>query len=530
MLGIERLLEKIFNRQKVDKSERKSFEEEFNINTKYVHGLLFYNSYFDLLSKVLGKETICFIVGGWIRDRLLNITVEDSIDIDFIVTTSPVEIAKRFRSILGKGGVFQFEKDKEIATLIFEEGETRYRFDFSYLDIQDIINNPNLDFYDKEKAIIDRIEEDLRNRDFTINSMAIVFDDAVGLGATQTVLFDPNGGLEDLQNGVVKPISYENIKKDPVRILRGYRIAQRIDFELDKEFEKWILKNVDLLKQSPKERIRDEIFKIFDGKDSYKVLENLVKAKLIQIVIPEIEKFNNINKSGQLKTYLNYLKTIEKFLSNRDILSSFIDKRFLNSIGKTKFLAEFTDITMFKFSTLFHNLHFSSKDKNKFINTVNELFKGKISTDLVLGKKATDFIYKILINQGSIFELYNLKMTNNLPKEEINFFWYKNKDIAIYLFILSLSYAEIKLKRTDTENLKGFIKYLQSYYFEVYKREIIEELLLRGNEIMEILNIKPSKKIGILKDKLQEAQIKGSVKTKDEAIKFIQNIFSSELY
>ena len=325
MLGIERLLQKLLNRQKQDKSQRKPFEEEFNIKTKYVHGMLFYNSYFDYLMKALEKDTVCLIVGGWIRDRLLNRPLGKNIDIDFIITTDPLKVAKNLKNILGKGSIFQFEKEKNVVSFIFYEGQHKYRFDFSYLDISDIMSNPNLDFYDKEREIINRIDEDLLNRDFTINAMAIVFDDAVGLGATQTVLFDPSNGLEDLQAGIVRPISFENIKKDPVRILRGFRIAGQLDLEIDKEFLNWVKDNLYLLNQSPKERIRDEILKIFDNKESEETIKTLLDYNVFQYIVPEINEMIDMKNSGNIKSddilshSLKTLSYMEEFLKKKII-------------------------------------------------------------------------------------------------------------------------------------------------------------------------------------------------------------------
>lgn len=312
MLGIEKLLEKILHRQNIPKEQREEFD--LDIKTKYVHGLLFYNSYFDHVAKALGKDTVCLIVGGWIRDRLLNRPIKNKVDVDFIVTTDPFEIVKKLKNILGKGDIFSFEKEKDVATIIFYEGQTRYRFDFSYMDISDIMSNPQLDFYDKEKEIIERVNQDLLQRDFTINAMAIVFDDALGMGASQTVLFDPSNGLEDLQTGIIRPVSYENIQKDPVRIFRGFRIAQQLDFELDKEYEKWVKKNKEIVKNSPVERIRDEILKIFEGEGSYKTIEKLISVGVFQQIVPEINEMVKIKNQGELHKYPlleHSLKTVE---------------------------------------------------------------------------------------------------------------------------------------------------------------------------------------------------------------------------
>ncbi|NPA13095.1 MAG: CCA tRNA nucleotidyltransferase [Aquificae bacterium] len=312
MLGIERLLEKLFNRRSVPKEEREEISLE-DIGTKYIHGLLFYNTYFDQLSQVLGKDTVCFIVGGWIRDRMVNLPLGDKVDVDFLITTEPMEVVKRFKKLLGKGEIFQFEKGKPVATIIFEEDGVRYRFDFSLLDISDIMSNPNLDFYDKEKAVIDRLEEDLKKRDYTINAMAVVFDDALGLGASQTVLFDPTGGLEDLQEGIVRPVSLQNIQEDPVRIVRGYRIANQLDFTLEKEFRKWVKENLHLLEKAPKERIRDELLKILEMENSHKILKEMERDGVLQTVIPTLK---DVNKS-ELNQSIQAVERIEEILKKK---------------------------------------------------------------------------------------------------------------------------------------------------------------------------------------------------------------------
>ncbi len=323
MLGIEKLLEKILHRQNTPKEKREEFD--IDIKTKYIHGLLFYNSYFDTIAKGLGKDTICFIVGGWIRDRLLNRPIGKNVDIDLIVTSEPEIVARNVRNVLGKGNIFQFEKEKKVATLIFEENGIRYRFDFSYLDIEDIMENKKLDFYDKEREIIKRLEEDLMKRDFTINAMAIVFDDALGLGASETVLFDPSGGLEDIQAGIVRPVSFENIQKDPVRILRGYRIAQSLEFDLDKEFEKWVKKNSHLVENSPVERLRDEILKIFDNENTDNVVEKLINVGVFQKIVPEINDMISIKNAGDFHKY----NLLEHSLKTVEYMEEFLKKKRL---------------------------------------------------------------------------------------------------------------------------------------------------------------------------------------------------------
>lgn len=294
MLSFEGFLQKIFSKKKEEKLEVTDFEQN------YIHGLLFYNTYFDIVAKSLPKGTLCFIVGGWVRDRIINRPIGKNIDIDFLVTSQPMQIVKNMKDFVG-GSIFQFEKEKTVASIIFEEGEYRYRFDFSYLDISDMPSN--IDFEEKERFIYDRVVQDLINRDFTINAIAVNFDDTSSLSASQTVLIDPTKGFKDLQDGIVRPISFENIKKDPVRMIRGYRIAAELDFEIDKDFDKFVKKNVSLLKNSPQERIRDEFLKIINSEKALDGLQLLKQSGILEFItdnkiedIQTIQKVNDILK------------------------------------------------------------------------------------------------------------------------------------------------------------------------------------------------------------------------------------------
>ncbi|MCX7738407.1 MAG: CCA tRNA nucleotidyltransferase [Hydrogenothermaceae bacterium] len=299
MLSFDGFLQRIFSKKKEENIE----PSEFNYN--YIHGLLFYNTYFDALAKALPKDSFCFIVGGWVRDRILNRPIGKKIDIDFLITAPPIEVAKNLKSIVG-GNIFQFEKEKTVATILFEEGDYRYRFDFSYLDISGIPEG--LDFEEKDKFIYHKVVEDLINRDFTINAIAVNFDDTYSLSASQTVLIDPTGGFKDLQEGVVRPVSIKNIEKDPVRIIRGYRIASELNFSVDREFDRFARKNLFLLSSSPKERVRDELIKVINSEQSYQGLIYLRDSGLFDFItnnnlddIDNIRKIEEILKKNPVK-------------------------------------------------------------------------------------------------------------------------------------------------------------------------------------------------------------------------------------
>ncbi len=153
-----------------------------------------------------------------------------------------------------------------------------------------------------------------------------------------------------------------------------------------------------------------------------------------------------------------------------------------------------------------------------------DIFK-KIGKSLALGKEATEFVSELILHHLDVFRLFLLHEEGNLNRERINIFWYENKNNAVYLFILSL--ADAYATSEDEyyfEKLREFIIYLQTYYFDVYLKEIIEEPLLSGREIMDILGLKPSPEVGKIKKVLLKEQIAGRIKNKEEAKMFVKHL------
>jgi poly(A) polymerase len=140
-------------------------------------------------------------------------------------------------------------------------------------------------------------------------------------------------------------------------------------------------------------------------------------------------------------------------------------------------------------------------------------YKKILEERLLLPVKISKFIEDII--QATE---YLLSISKNNPSDfELNWFWYKFKNVNDYCFLLSYSIDK---------NLEDFILRLINHYENNYKNNIIEEPLLSGEEIMKLLNLKPSKEVGIIKDSLIKAQIGGKVKTKAEATKFVKEFKS----
>ncbi len=187
-------------------------------------------------------------------------------------------------------------------------------------------------------------------------------------------------------------------------------------------------------------------------------------------------------------------------------------------------MTEFNDITLLKLSAFFHDVGKIKGIKNHEL-TGADIFEKSISKELSLGSRATKFVSRLIKHHLDVVKLYFLREENKDISEEINFFWYENRDIAGHIFVLTL--ADIYGTSEDDQfldKIKLFIIYLQEYYFDFYTKNIIEKPLLSGKEIMEILDLPQSPLIGRIKQQLLKKQIKGEIKTKDQAVSFIRSL------
>jgi tRNA nucleotidyltransferase/poly(A) polymerase len=129
------------------------------------------------------------------------------------------------------------------------------------------------------------LEGDLRARDFTVNALAASVGDLVRDGAASIV--DPTGGLEDLRARLARACGPESITDDPIRALRGVRLALRPGWRLETGTEAAIAAAAPLLTGVARERIRDEVIGILGDPAAGRGLRTLDRLGILAILLPE---------------------------------------------------------------------------------------------------------------------------------------------------------------------------------------------------------------------------------------------------
>ena len=167
-----------------------------------------------------------YLVGGNVRDALLDREVE-YLDLDFVLPEGAVETAKAIAKHYRAGFVL-LDAERQIARVVFEKATA----DFA-------------------QQVGPTLESDLQRRDFTVN--------AIAYNPITDQLFDPLQGCQDLQRRLIRMIAPENLKEDPLRLLRAYRQAAQLDFALEPATQDTIQQLSGLLQQVAAERVQAEL-------------------------------------------------------------------------------------------------------------------------------------------------------------------------------------------------------------------------------------------------------------------------------
>jgi len=242
---------------------------------------------YERLLEVKGDRRL-FLVGGTIRDILLR---REPTDFDFAVSGSGLEFASAFARKVRGSLVVLSEPDDE-ARVVFQR---RLTFDFN-------------GFSDRT------INADIMRRDFTANALAVeILPDGVG------ELVDIVGGRKDIADRLLRPVSADSLKLDPLRLLRAIRIALELDFRIDEAvFD--LARSVTLTETAP-ERIGAELLRIIESPGSYTYIHKLFELGRLRDILPELVPLLE-DEDLREHSFRTYFK-VEEIVSGQSFFSRF---------------------------------------------------------------------------------------------------------------------------------------------------------------------------------------------------------------
>ncbi|WP_125106553.1 CCA tRNA nucleotidyltransferase [Gulosibacter massiliensis] len=422
------------------------------------------------------------LVGGPVRDAFLGVAVHD---LDFATNARPERILEIVRPI----SEAHWDIGREFGTIGARiHGE------------QVEITTYRADTYDgtSRKPVVafgDSLEGDLLRRDFTVNALA--------LSLPALKLIDPTGGLDDLMEGVLRtPIEPEvSFGDDPLRMLRAVRFTSQLGFYLDLPALEAVGELRRRILDISAERVRDELVKLLSTASPRAGIELLVESGLAELVLPELPALQlERDDAHQHKDVFDHsIKVLENAID--------LERAAHESDPELP-----SPDVVLRFAALLHDI---GKPKTReFVPGGKVTFHGHDWVGAKLTKKRLGALR---------FDNDTIKQVARLVELHMRLYNYGDAgwtDSAVRRFardagplldrLLRLIRADITTRnKRKSERLQFGIDSLEERLDELREQEAIDAIRpdLDGEEIMRILDIRPSRTVGEARNFLLELRL-----------------------
>ncbi len=431
------------------------------------------------------KENIpTYIVGGYVRDTLLGKSCQD---IDIMVEGDGVAFAKKLARELKVNVTVDYDK---FGTAMIP-----------YPDIEIEVASARKEKYHsdsrKPEVTSSTVEEDMSRRDFTINAIS-----ASLMPSSFGELYDPFGGIKDLQKGlIITPLDPdETFSDDPLRMLRAVRFAAQLQYDVAAAALDSISRNIHRLEIVSWERIRDEVLKTLKTDKPSIAFYLMKETGLLTHVFPEMDIMSGveiINGMGHKDVFTHTLQVVDN-------------------------AAKLTDKMDIRFAALVHDI--AKPQTKRFDNKKGWTFHGhdeigrrmlkKIARRMKLSNNLRDYLMLLTKLHLRPIALAKKEITDSAVRRVM-------AEAGEYVDDLMI------LCRADitTKNPKKVSKYMGNF-------EKVEHLMqdvklrdemkafqspVRGKEIMETFKLKPGRQVGQIKKAIEEAILDGEIPNEYEA-------------
>ena len=450
----------------------------------------------NIINKLQKADFETYLVGGCVRDLLLKSPSADKPkDWDITTNARPEEIQKMFPDSIYEnqfGTVAVKTKATDPTLKIIEI--TTFRKEGKYTDKR----HPDTITFAKT------LEEDLSRRDFTINAMALKCDTNIQMHTNYTnkyIIIDPFNGQKDLKDKLIRTVGNpdERFQEDALRLMRAIRFSCELSasWRIEQNTLKAIKNNAPLLKFIAKERIRDEFIKIVQTPQAAQGILLLEETGLLKQFIPEIEKSIGVSQNK------HHIYTVWEHLW-----------RSLDYASQKNYSLEV------KLASLFHDIGkpITKEGKGKDATFYNHEIVGAKIIRQILGrlrfsKNQTEKIIRLVRYHGFV---YDPEITTDAAMRRLLIKVSKD-NISELAQVREADRIGSGCPKAVPFRLRHFLFKIEKINQQLEGKEpSLKMLKINGNDIMEILKIKPGPKIGMLLNILLEEILDEPEKNKKE--------------
>jgi poly(A) polymerase len=464
-----------------------------------------------------GQQFPVYLVGGAVRDALLE---RFSHDLDFVVAEQAIPLAFQVADSLGLPA-YVLDRERDTGRVVLPDRVTT--LDFACFRGEDL-------------------RADLRDRDFTINAMALPAAEPI-----VEKLIDPCNGRADLTRHLIRQTHPLAIADDPIRALRAVRLAVSLRFSLTDETIRAAAGAAALLSQVSAERIRDESLKLLMSLDPPQALDYLYQLALLPVVLPEVAALDGLAQSPphyeevlpHTRQVLQWLLVVEHLLRTGEADSRLAAVEAMLADYRPQLLAHLNrqidggldGWALLRLAALFHDVGKAgtqSVEADGRIRFIGHEKEGAALTEerlraCRLSNQAARTVAQIVA--GHMRPLY-LTQVSQVSRRAVYRFFRDCGPAGLDIGLLSIAdhlatYAgpgpeELWQHFLQTANL------LFHHYFDRHEETVRPPPLLNGRELMALLDLQPGPEIGRLLALLVEAQAAGELATREEAIRLVR--------
>jgi len=489
------------------------------------------------------NEIICasgnriYIVGGWLRDRLLG---RSPGDVDLVVEAPAMSLSN-----------WQEAARRLNATLvILDEGRGLYRLVVPAVDGKIQV--------DIDVVAGGTLAGNLKQRDFTINALALPLSAYLSCKLEEKRVIDPLGGLADLRAGSIRACGPDAIDDDPLRALRAFRLAAKLGFAIEPRTMEMIRKTSRSVTGCAGERVWDELSAILQLRAAPVIRRMDREVGLLEQILPEIKPLKKLSQGGYHvdDAWEHSLKTLVQFeflWQSQDLagepnnhaepsnekfagmlpgeLYDNVEDYLNGSITRSR-----TRLPVFKLACLLHDV--GKQFTRRYAGNNKYTFYGHhqagvpvvraVADRLKMSGREKDVLAALV--GGHMDTLFLYKANPPTPVAVRRFFKRTGQE-APGLLVLSL--ADIRSSRLAAGRKEEagayavFIQEMLKKYFNGHNVIAHPPGLLDGHEVCVLLGIKPSPLVRRVLELLADAQVEGMVKTKAEAEAFVLQMRST---
>ena len=486
----------------------------------------------DSVRAALPEGLPVYLVGGAVRDALLGRPVHD---LDFSLPGDGIKIGRRIADTLSSAGT-----------------GTILKADFYPLDTERDTGRVIVSDEDGKRMVMDfacfrgkDLESDLTGRDFTLNAIALKLGDYT--------IHDPLGGGMDLKEKLLRSCSTSAFTDDPVRILRGVRLAANFGFHILPETRTAMKEAAGLMEKVSPERVRDELFRILDGLLPGTCLRALDMLGVLDKILPELSALKGVEQIPPhihevWEHTLSVVKHLEDLFTalgpnyNPETASDLLTSMLVLQIGRyrSQIGGEFAKSvtadrslrSLILLAALYHDIAKpqtkKADEEGQFHFWEHEQLGAEMLTErarfLALSNDEIERLAVIVRNHMRIHLLTNRLMDESKPpsRRAIYRFFRDTGPAGVEICLLTLAdlqatYEQTLAQETWAAALEVVRMMLEAWY-EKKEEQVSPPAILDGNNLMRELGLKSGPTIGKLLEAIREAQAVGTISTRAEAL------------